>query len=98
SMAYAHCGVELVDAAASLLTASSRVGVLSNRLTWQDWRRVDSHAESPGFGGIVGELDLGGETLEELLWVLQLGELLNLGKGASYCAGHYRLAAMPQDG
>ena len=95
SMTYAHCGLELVDDVAPLLDASSRVDVLSNRLAWQDWRRVDSHFAEPAFGGVTGELELTGDALEEVRWILELGSLLNLGKGASFCAGHYRLEADP---
>ena len=95
SMTYAHCGLELVDDAAPLLEASSRVEVLSNRLAWQDWRSVDSHSVEPAFGGVTGELELAGDALEEVRWVLELGSLLNLGKGASFCAGHYRLEVDP---
>jgi hypothetical protein len=93
SMAYAHCGVELVDDAYSLLAAAARVEVLANRLAWQDWRSVEMRSAQPAFGGLLGELELAGDALTEVRWVLELGSLLNLGKGASFCAGYYRLEA-----
>ncbi|MDX9710567.1 MAG: CRISPR system precrRNA processing endoribonuclease RAMP protein Cas6 [Trichloromonas sp.] len=90
SMVHAHCEVELFDDPAPLFDAARRVEVLGSRLRWRDWRVLEDEEgeESRELGGVAGRLDLGGEGLAELLWLLRLASLLNLGKGASYGAGY----------
>jgi hypothetical protein len=91
SMIYAHCGLEIATDPHPLLAAAERVIELENRLEWEDWRNLEGEGKSQDFGGIGGSLKLGGEAIAEILWVLNLGSLLNLGKGAAFGAGHYRL-------
>ncbi len=95
SMVHAHCEVELFDDPAPLFDAAHRVEVLDERLRWRDWRVLEGGGESRELGGVVGRLDLGGEGLVELLWLLRLASLLNLGKGATYGAGHLNIKEIP---
>ena len=97
SMVHAHCELELFDDPAPLLDAARRVEVLDARLRWRDWRVLEDEegVESRELGGVVGKLDLGGEGLAELLWLLRLASLLNLGKGAAYGAGYLTLEGVP---
>ena len=88
AMVHAHCGLELVDDPAIYLTAAGRVHELENRLAWRDWRSLDGNGRKQDLGGLVGSLKIGGEGLREVLWLLRLASLLNLGKGATYGAGH----------
>ncbi len=60
-------------------------------LKWQDWRVLEKPSGDQSLGGLMGTFELRGDTLTELLWVLQLGSLFNFGKSASYGAGQYRL-------
>lgn len=92
SMAYAHCGIELIEDPAPLLMAARQVEVLVNELKWHDWRRLEGEDRSQDIGGVFGRLRLAGAELEDVLWLLQVAELLQLGKGAAYGAGAFRLS------
>ena len=91
SMVYAHCGVEVVTDPHPLLAASRQVVVSDNQLVWEDWRSLEGDGGRQDLGGIGGSVTLGGDALAQICWVLNLGSLLNLGKGATFGAGHYGL-------
>ena len=91
SMCHAHCGLELLGDPSPLLQAAARVQVREKTLLWTDWRCLDRGSELFDLGGLMGGLTLSGAALEELAWVLQVGSLLNLGKGAAFGAGAFRL-------
>jgi hypothetical protein len=60
-------------------------------LYWSDWRRLEQGRKGQGIGGLTGTLTLSGDSLAELWWLLELGALLHVGKGASYGFGRFRL-------
>ncbi|HEY5674479.1 MAG TPA: CRISPR system precrRNA processing endoribonuclease RAMP protein Cas6 [Malonomonas sp.] len=91
AMLASHCGVELVADPVGLITQATQVEVVSNQLRWQDWRRLDAAGGGQDLGGLLGSLELRGPALADLQWLLQIGSLLNIGKGAAYGAGRYRL-------
>lgn len=91
SMCHAHCGLELLVDPSPLLQAAARVQVLEKSLLWTDWRSLDRGSELFDLGGLMGGLTLSGAALDELVWVLQVGSLLNLGKGSAFGAGAFRL-------
>ncbi len=91
SMSFAHCGVEILPDPQELLAAVDRVQVPSNRLSWRDWRFLEAETGPVDLGGVTGDIWIATPWEEELLAVLQLGSLLNLGKGAAFAAGAYRL-------
>jgi len=90
SMLACHAGVEVIKEPQMYLGLAAQVEVQSNRLQWQDWRQLEGERRQD-LGGLLGEMELSGSCLAELIWVLQLGSLFNLGKGAAYGAGQYRL-------
>lgn len=92
SMCHAHCGLDLLDDPAPLLRASNLVAERENTLVWTDWRCLDRGTELFDLGGLMGGLTLTGAAVEELAWVLQVGSLLNLGKGAAFGAGVFQLS------
>jgi len=96
SMAQAHCGLEVVENPSPILNAASRVLVTSDTLRWTDWRRLEGENRSQDLGGVTGSLRLEGEALEEIFWVLKLGSLFQIGKGAAYGAGRYDLLFFPK--
>lgn len=91
SMLYAHCGCEVIDDPESLLAAASAVCEEENSLRWQDWRTLEGQGEVQDLGGIVGSVSLSGEALPEVLDILRLASLMNVGKGAAFGAGRFRL-------
>jgi hypothetical protein len=42
-------------------------------------------------GGIIGSVRLEGETLQSVFGILRVGSLMNVGKGAAFGAGCFRL-------
>ncbi len=60
-------------------------------LHWQDWRQLEQGRKRQGIGGLTGSLTLSGDALAEVWWLLELGSLLHVGKGASYGFGRFRL-------
>jgi len=91
SMLYAHCGREVIDDPGHLLAAASKVREAENSLHWQDWRTLEGQGEVQDLGGIVGSVLLGGDALPEVLDILRLATLMNVGKGAAFGAGRFRL-------
>lgn len=92
SMLAAHCDIETVTDPASLLAASRQVEELSNHLQWRDWRALSAEHGGQDLGGLCGVVELAGSGLADILWILQLGSLLQVGKGAPYGAGRYNLS------
>ncbi|WP_305041307.1 CRISPR system precrRNA processing endoribonuclease RAMP protein Cas6 [Geoalkalibacter sp.] len=93
SMIHAHCGLEIIADPRPWQRAAGEVLILGNELHWQDWRTLDGQAGPQELGGLVGRLRVEGESLPCLGWLLHLGSLLQLGKGASFGAGCYRVDA-----
>jgi hypothetical protein len=91
SMLYTHCGREVVDDPGWLLSAADRVHEVRNTFSWQDWRTLEGEGQTQDLGGIMGSVRLEGENLQRLIWVLRLGSLMNVGKGAAFGAGVFRL-------
>ncbi len=91
SVAYAHCGIELTSDPKLLLDFCRKIEEIDNRLEWTDWRQLEGEVNAQELGGLMGSVKIGGDKLGELAWILQLGSLMNLGKGAAFGAGNYRL-------
>jgi hypothetical protein len=91
SLAAAHGGVELIDNPEYFFDLVARVKSVGKPLVWQDWRTLKSQRGRQNLGGLTGTLNLEGVVLEELWWLLHLGRLFNIGKGATYGAGQYRM-------
>jgi hypothetical protein len=91
SVLYACGTLELADAE-GLLQAAGRVQETRSTLAWRDWRTLDGGEERVDLGGIVGSATLSGDGLPDILWLLNIGALCNMGKGATYGAGHYLLS------
>lgn len=91
SMLYAWGSCELQVGPAELLAVGMSVRQLDSTLSWSDWRVLQADSGSQGIGGLLGTMRLQGQELVEIGWLLQLLQLFNLGKGAAYGAGCFRL-------
>lgn len=58
---------------------------------WDDWRNHQGMGEAVKLGGICGRMRLRGTLHEDLIDLLRLGSLMNIGKGAAFGAGAYRV-------
>jgi hypothetical protein len=88
-----HLKTLVIENPDALIVRARDLETIENRLIWQDWRNLERGQERQGVGGVGGTLTLSGEGLGDLFWILQLGRLFNLGKGASFGAGQYRIIA-----
>jgi len=89
-----HAGIEPVGDSAGLIELAGRIANLSNRLRWFDWRRLTGEARQQDLGGLLGTLRIAGPELAEIAWLLQLGQLFQVGKSATYGAGQYHLRTL----
>jgi len=94
SMLACHAGVEPVEYPAGLIDLATRLESDAHRLHWSDWRRLEGESGTQDLGGLLGTIRVTGPALAEIAWLLQLGRLLNVGKGAAYGAGQYRLKSL----
>lgn len=86
-----HCCFVEIPNAHHFLAAAGRVEVEASSLEWRDWKCFTAREENRDLGGLVGTLTCRGAALEELHWLLRLGELFNVGKSAAWGAGRFRL-------
>jgi hypothetical protein len=91
SMLYAWCGVELLVDAPGLIDAATKVDLLFSDLHWHDWRTLDSDNDQQSLGGVIGHLVLDHIDSDEILTIIALSRLLNIGKSASYGCGHFEI-------
>lgn len=91
SISQAHCDCEALNEAAALIESAGRVDETQNALQWADWRRLEGPGLSQDIGGVSGSIRIEGPQLGEIAWVLLLGSLMQIGKGAAYGAGRYEL-------
>jgi CRISPR/Cas system endoribonuclease Cas6 (RAMP superfamily) len=92
-MHQAWCGGPLLDDAPSLLPEAGGVEEVENRMRWKDWRVLAGAGQERDLGGLLGEIILTGPGLNDLWWLLRFGTLLNVGRGAAFGAGRYRLSS-----
>lgn len=86
-----------IEGAAELLSMNTGIEEEWSDWHWDDWR---SHLEDgmlTGLGGVCGDLHIKGQLSDDLVALLFLGSLMNIGKGAAYGAGAYRFtpSALP---
>ena len=89
SMLYAWDGVELTIDAQYLIEAATEVDIISSDLSWHDWRTLDGDSDKQELGGVTGSLVLGRIESDEIMAVIALGGLFNIGKSAAYGCGHF---------
>lgn len=85
---YNHMEIEGVQ---EILTLIDGVEKKENHLRWRDWHSHYGDGMLTELGGVYGPLSLTGRLPDDLIDLLRLGTLLNIGKGAAYGAGAFRL-------
>ena len=84
-----------ISGAAELLELSAGIKEETGEWRWNDWRSHQGDGILNELGGVCGQLRLKGELPDDLIDLLRLGSLMNIGKGAAYGAGAYRLTSRP---
>lgn len=79
-----------IEGAQELLDMSIGIEEVSD-WRWHDWRSHFGDGTLTELGGVYGQLRLKGQLPDDLADLLRLGSLMNIGKGAAYGAGAYRL-------
>lgn len=82
-----------IAGAQDLLTQIEMVESEENHLHWHDWRCHYGDGDLNELGGVCGELFVTGHLPDEVIDLIRLGSLLNIGKGAAYGAGAYRFSS-----
>lgn len=82
-------------AGASELLASHGIEEERSEWHWHDWRCHSGSGTLTELGGVCGQLRIKGQLPDDLIDLLRLGSLMNIGKGAAYGAGAYRLIPGP---
>ncbi len=91
SVSYFHCGRRLDLDFRGLIDRAQQVKTVSTDLSWHDWERYSSRQkQSMSMGGLVGWVTFAGD-FEEFLPLLALGEILHVGKAASFGLGKFIL-------
>ncbi|MBN2428883.1 MAG: CRISPR system precrRNA processing endoribonuclease RAMP protein Cas6 [Deltaproteobacteria bacterium] len=88
SMLYHSCYLELDIDFKQLIELAGQAREKTNRLVWEDCKAAGGRKE---LGGFVNEIEVEGDGLEKLSYFLDIGALMNIGKGAAYGAGCYQV-------
>ncbi len=86
-----HLETVSIDTPDHLIDQAATLAVVDSSLEWFDWRCLNRDQGKQGLGGLLGAIRVEGDALGDLFWILKLGELFQLGKGAAFGAGRYRL-------
>lgn len=92
SMCQAWCGVDLIPHPAALINTLNPENPERGDLQWKDWRTLDRGYATQDLGGVVGSFELPASWQTELALLFNLVRQLNLGKGAAYGGGAWRLS------
>ncbi len=89
-----HCQLDIFFDQKDLDVVLSHVITLKNNLKWQDWRQLQGAISKQKIGGIVGELELNLGGHEDLIFLLYIGQYVNLGKSAAFGLGQYKIEVL----
>jgi len=86
-------GFELIDDAQDLIAvATQQVDVVESGLHWEDWRTLSGGNGGLDLGGVIGKIILDRVGADDVVRVIRLAELFNLGKSAAYGCGQFMVA------
>lgn len=91
ALSYFHCGARLELDFRGLIRRAEGIERVSSTLSWHDWERYSGRQrQKMTLGGFIGRATFAGD-FEEFLPILAWGEVLHLGKAASFGLGKYNL-------
>ncbi|MHC9544397.1 MAG: CRISPR system precrRNA processing endoribonuclease RAMP protein Cas6 [Vulcanimicrobiota bacterium] len=91
NLLYFHCGMEAPWDFTQLIEKAEKVRVVDSTLEWNDWERYSKRQDTRmKMGGFTGTMVCEGEFASSA-FVLALGELLHVGKNASFGLGKYQV-------
>ena len=91
SLSYFHCGRRWETDYRGWIERAQEVETETAEVRWVDWERYSTRQrQRMNLGGIRGRVTYAGE-LPPFLPLLRLGELIHVGKGATFGNGQYRM-------
>jgi len=91
ALSYFHCGRKLDVDFRGLIQRAYHVELISSDLQWHDWDRYSNRQKQKmTLGGFLGEATFKGD-FREFLPLLAWGEVLHIGKAASFGLGRYSI-------
>jgi hypothetical protein len=93
-LAVLHCGADPLPEQefTGVLAAAKNIEMPAANLHWEEWPRFSSRQQARmKLGGMVGEVSLRGPQLPVLMPLLQLAEVLHVGKATTFGLGKVRL-------
>ena len=91
SLSYFHCGRRWETDYRGWIERAQEVETETAEVRWVDWERYSTRQrQRMNLGGIRGRVTYAGE-LTPFLPLLRLGELIHVGKGATFGNGQYRM-------
>jgi hypothetical protein len=92
SLSYFHCGAMLDLDFRGIIKKAQGIEIGESDLRWHDWERYSSRQKNKmSLGGFLGTISFEGD-FSEFFRLLCLGELVHLGKAASFGLGRYRIS------
>ncbi|HHY59522.1 MAG TPA: CRISPR system precrRNA processing endoribonuclease RAMP protein Cas6 [Clostridia bacterium] len=93
SMLYFHHGLERKEDFPALIQKAETVTITRDTTRWVDWERYSNRQEARmSLGGVVGQVSYEGD-LSDFLPILIIGELIHVGKAATFGMGKYTVSA-----
>ncbi|PKM42451.1 MAG: hypothetical protein CVV03_09830 [Firmicutes bacterium HGW-Firmicutes-8] len=91
SLMYFHHDLELDIDYKGIIEKASQVKIISDRTRWVDWERYSNRQDTRmNLGGVMGPVTYNDVNADFLL-LLKLGELIHVGKAATFGMGKYRI-------
>lgn len=91
------CNHTEIEGVSELLAMDRGIEKEESHLYWHDWRNNVGDGVLTELGGVCGQLLLTGHLPDDVIDLLHLGSLMNIGKGAAYGAGAFRLVPAGSD-
>jgi hypothetical protein len=93
ALSYFHCGRKLNIDFKGLIERAHQIERTASDLRWHDWERYSNRQKQKMMlGGFAGLASFAGD-LREFLPMLVMGEVLHVGKAASFGLGRYEITA-----